>query len=197
MSANPVRDQGAIIGARIAEGYEGLGGYNPGTKRYYPYQGKADKEGVWTIGRGHVLSAAEKNPAHKFWKGLTLAEVDALYVQDMSVRIGRLDAFLGGKYTAQEFGACLSLFYNYELAFHPGHSAGDAHRSGNKKATAQAFLLYIVSKKKRQLGLWRRRMSEALCYLTGKIMIAKTDAEEKALEAELRKHITFKRPVFK
>lgn len=189
-----ISEEGVKIGYQIATGYEGLGGLHPDGK-YYPYQGKADKKDVWTEGRGHVCSPEEVQRWMK--SGLSMSEVEALFIADMKPRMVALDKLCRGKYTAQQFGAMLSMFYNYELALAPGHSLGDAHRKGDIKEAAKAFLLYILDgNRKKCQGLYRRRMSEALCYLTGKVLIAKCDATEKALEAELRKHIEFTRPKF-
>lgn len=74
--------------SQIAEGYEGLGGRSE-SGLYLPYHCSADKPGVMTIGRGHVISAADLKSG-KFAKGLTLEEVDALYQADMQPRAERL-----------------------------------------------------------------------------------------------------------
>lgn len=174
----------------IAHGYEGLGGEKNG--RYYPYQGKADKPGVITLGRGRVLSAAEKQSkliklntgkVLNFQNGLSLGEVDELYDSDMAPRHKRvLELVPNGK--EHEVGAMLSLFYNNEASVVSG-TPGKAHRAGNKKLAAAGILLYVFSAGKAQRGLWRRRMTEALCYLTGEVFVAKDPAREKALRKKV------------
>lgn len=178
---------------KICQGYEGLSGLRA-DGRYYPEQLKADKAGVITIGKGHVLSEAEKKSG-RFNKGLTLAEVDELFASDLAPRIERLTAALGGKFTDDQFSGALSMFYNIEVAWTPHHSPYDRHRAGHYKAAAEGMLKYLLDgHNKPCLGLWRRRMSEALCYMTGEVMIAKEPKAEKALEARLHQVLTFTRP---
>jgi GH24 family phage-related lysozyme (muramidase) len=88
-------DQKIIIPAKalkLIEGYEGLISGTPGKpekhvrgayeRKYFPYQGAADKKGVLTIGRGHVVKKGED-----FSEGLTLQEVNDLllmtYTQEL------------------------------------------------------------------------------------------------------------------
>lgn len=178
---------------QIAGGYESLGGGRD-DGRFYPYHGGADRPRVWTIGRGHVCTAAQLQAWNK--TGLSLDEVNKLFAADLQVRANHLDKLLLGKYTSDQFAAALSLFYNLEISAAYGHSFGDAHRAGKTKDAAKAMLLYINSNGQHQLGLWRRRMTEALCYLTGLVIVAKTPQAEAALEARLRKEIDFVRPRF-
>lgn len=181
----------------IAEGYEGLGGFNPVDNRYYPYHCSADAAGVMTIGRGHVISAADLKSG-RFAKGLSLAEVDELIAADWQPRAERLMKIMKDP-TEDEFAGSLSLFYNLEEAFAPGHSARiawDAYRKGRteklKAEFAATFLLYHNSAKKPRLGLWRRRASEALCVLTGKVLLGNKDAaQEQLLYNTLKPLITF------
>lgn len=168
----------------IIHAYEGLRGEKNG--KYYPYQGRADKRGVLTIGRGHVLSPSEIQ-SRKFVSGLTIDEVNELFARDIQSRVKRLLKLIP-EHSENEFAAALSFFYNNELAWGPKGSPGRFHRAGNKRAAANAFLLYIKSGKplKKRLGLWRRRATEALCYLTGKVMISKNSESDAALINSLR-----------
>ena len=169
----------------ITHGYEGLGGERSG--RFHPYQGKADRQGVITIGRGRVLSEPEKKTGQiviagqvvQFNDGLTLAQVDALYTQDMAPRLKRTQGYMPNA-KPHELGAGLSLVYNIEAAMATG-TPGRAWRAGDKMRCAAGFLLYVASNGVPQLGLWRRRMTEALCLLTGEVIIAKEPANEKKL----------------
>jgi GH24 family phage-related lysozyme (muramidase) len=177
----------------ITHGYEGLGGGISGKMGtiYFPYQGKADRKGVLTIGRGHVLTPKEKesgtihvaerwlNTGH----GITLAEVDQLFTQDMAPRLIRTRGYMPGA-NDHELGAGLSLVYNCEVAMSVG-TPGRAWRGGNKLKCAAGFLLYVMSAGKPQLGLWRRRMTEALCFLTGEVLIAKEPQAEALLHSKL------------
>jgi hypothetical protein len=56
-------------------------------------------------------------------------------------------------------------------------------------------MLYNISNGLRRLGLWRRRGSEALCYLTGEVIIAKDVKSEDRLFARLKQiGVSFTRP---
>lgn len=181
MANNP----GVLKAASIAQGYEGLGGYNEALKLYFPYEGKADKKGVLTIGRGHVLTAGDI-ATQRFKNGLTLAQVDDLYEADMKPRIERLAKAMG-KFTDDQFAGALSMFYNCEKAWTPGMTPYREHRAGNFQGCAKGILLYVLDGNNQKcLGLWRRRMSEALCYLTGEVYVAKSPDREKILEGKLR-----------
>jgi GH24 family phage-related lysozyme (muramidase) len=179
---------------QLIEGYEGLGGALSG--RYFKYEGKADKKGIITIGRGHVISRADKERGKisikgidvDFTKGLTLAQVDDLFEQDLQPRYNRLSGMFDGE-TEDQCAAMLCGFYNVEEMWGIKSSASKGFRAKNWKAAARGILLYTVSAGKHWLGLWRRRMSEALLFLTGRVMIAKTGAQEAALYEELRKLI--------
>lgn len=178
--------------SQIAEGYEGLGGLSE-SGLYMPYHCSADKAGLMTIGRGHLISAADLKSG-KFSKGLTLAEVDALYQADMQPRAERLMKIMKNP-TEDEFAAALSMFYNLEEAWAPGHTARQRWDEKKKKECAASFLLYINSAKLPRLGLWRRRASEALCFLTGKVIVAKDAVAESSLFAALTPLVTLpKRP---
>lgn len=175
----------------IAHGYEGLGGEKNG--RYFPYQGKADKPGVITIGRGRVLSAAEKQSkliklntgkVLNFQNGLSLGDVDELYESDMAPRHKRVVQLVPNA-KDHEAGAMLSLFYNLGETVLSTGTPGKAHRAGNKKLAAAGMLLYVFSAGKAQRGLWRRRMTEALCYLTGEVYVAKDPVRERELRRKI------------
>lgn len=168
---------------KIIHAYEGLIGEKHG--RYFEYHGPADPKGVYTIGRGHKLTRLEREKG-RFKDGLTLQEVDELFARDIQPRAVRLDKLIPNR-TKQEFAAALSFFYNNEYAWGPKGSPGKFHRAGLKKDAAASFLLYIYSgkPKKKRLGLWRRRATEALYYLTGDVLVSRTGAEDKSLVREL------------
>lgn len=167
-------------GIRIISAYEGLGGKKPDGK-YYPYQGAADRPNVLTIGRGHVLTAQEKSSGI-YNDGLTLDEVNELFEVDLQPRAHRLKLLMK-TFSVQEFAAAISFFYNIEKAWGPNGSPGNYHRANEKVKAAKSFLLYIKSGNplKKRLGLWRRRATEALYYLSGNLIIAKDSATDKAL----------------
>ncbi|MCA9803279.1 MAG: hypothetical protein KC777_15015 [Cyanobacteria bacterium HKST-UBA02] len=167
----------------IIHAYEGLSGEKQG--RYYEYHGKADPNGIYTIGRGHKLTRLEREKG-RFKNGLTLKEVNQLFTRDIQPRAIRLHKLIPNR-TEQEFAAALAFFYNNEYAWGPKGSPGKFHRAGLKKDAAAAFLLYIYSgkPKKKRLGLWRRRATEALYYLTGDVLISKTGTDDKSLVGAL------------
>lgn len=178
---------------KIIHGYEGLGGQKG--DKYYPYQGRADKPGVLTIGRGHVLRANEKthitiggeSVAHK--EGLTLEQVDQLFEQDM---LPRRQAVAKDCPTnvAHEHGALVSAYYNVGPNI-VKLSPGVAHRAGNKKECAKNLLKYVISAGKPRRGLWRRRMTEALFYLTGQVVLGNQGGDsEDRLYQQLSKYIS-------
>lgn len=176
-----------LIAGQMIEGYEGLGGYNPTAKKYFLYQGSADRKGVLTIGRGHVASRYEKD-TNKFANGLTLAEVDKLFEQDLQPRYDRLSGKFEGE-TDQQMAVILSSGYNYEAMWNSDMTPGRCMNRKDWKGVARGLLMYTMSNGRHQLGLWRRRMTEALCFLTGEVYIAKSASTEAVLFAKLKAHI--------
>lgn len=174
----------------IVSGYEGLSGLRPDGK-YYPHHVQVDPPGVLTEGRGHKLTAQDISSG-RFNSGLTLDEVNALFIEDLQPRAERLDDILR-HYTDDQFAGALSAFYNEETMWTTG-TPGMDHRLGKFKEAAQAMLLYIKSDGLMRLGLWRRRMSEALCYLSGDIIIAKDSRTESLLQHQLQSLIPVNRP---
>lgn len=179
---------------KIKTGYEGLGGERNG--RYFPYHCKADKPGVMTVGIGHLLAPGQKEIkvggyTIELAKGLTLDQVNDLFKQDCAARIADVSK-LAGNCAPHEFGALFSLYYNIPKAVKIG-GPGKYHRLGMKKLAAKKMLEYIYSNNQRQRGLWRRRMTEALYYLDGAVIIAKDKASEarllQALSARLGERI--------
>lgn len=175
----------------ILDGYEGLGGFRDG--RYFPYHGGADRAGVLTIGRGHVLSAGEIARG-TFDHGLTLEQVNQIFDQDLKNRDERLKQHLV-QFTNDQHAAALASFYNNEEMWIKG-TPGHMHRAGKFERAAEAILWYVKSNGQTQRGLWRRQMTVSLCYLSGIVMIAKDLASEKHLEDTLGKLIPCNRPAF-
>jgi GH24 family phage-related lysozyme (muramidase) len=182
-------------------GYEELGGFRPSTNRYYPYHGEADAAGVYTVGWGHVISHDTPEAIRRYQvDGLTRQQCDDLLAADLQPRariLQRLLVDIHGKpnYTLWQFAGALSCFYNIEAAWTTG-TPGIKHRAGDYKAAAESILSYLYDgQKKKSRGLWRRRMSEALCYLTGEVIIAKDAKSERDLITALRKLILVIKPV--
>jgi GH24 family phage-related lysozyme (muramidase) len=174
----------------ILRGYESLGPKYKGD-RWYPYQGKADRPGIWTCGFGHVMSAHEITHGVRIGGqridvmkvGLTEAEADQLLHQDLIPRITQVKTHILHA-SDQEVGAFLDMLFNCgtePLVKTPGR----LHNNGDKRGCALSMPLYIWSAGKRRLGLWRRRLTDALYYLTGELMIAKDDESERRLTKRL------------
>jgi len=177
----------------LIEGYEGTSGQKG--DRFFAVQEKADRPGVLTVGRGHVVTEPEKlaggitvggKLCDPFKAGLTLDEIDKLFDQDVQKRL--TECAKHARYpehcTEDQFAALLCFWFNYPKGIISG-SLGTAHRAQNKAAATRAFLMYIFSSGKRQLGLWRRRGSEALLYATGEVYCAKSIDQEGQLFKKL------------
>jgi GH24 family phage-related lysozyme (muramidase) len=65
-------------GLKLDEAWEGLGGWSPARRLFFPYR---DVAGKWTVGRGHLLTAQEI-ANHVFDAGMTLVQVDELFRAD-------------------------------------------------------------------------------------------------------------------
>jgi lysozyme len=191
MIKEEIQRQGAEKAIKLLHPYEGTSGWSITKQRFFPVQQKIDAKGVYTIGRGHVVK-----PGEDFSKGLTLKEVDELFIKDLAPRIKAVDKILNGKYTVDQFAAVLSSYYNLPVIW--ANSPGVEFRKGNIKRSAERLLLYHKDGNlKNSLGLWRRRGSEALLMLTGKVMAAKDPISERLLFLELDKlGLNYLRPKF-
>lgn len=197
----------------LIENFESLNGLHEDGK-YYPYRVTVDPPGLMTVGRGRALHGGARSVTvggvtiDVYKNGLTLAQVNQLYREgDLAPRVKRLLQYIPHA-LPHEHGAFLSLLFNNEVAVATG-SPGRFHREGRPKVEVAAkFLEYHktfshydpkTKKKvyKNVLGLWRRRGTEALYYLTGEILIANSPDTEKAVFARLASlGVKFVRPVF-
>lgn len=178
----------ALKGAlRIVEGYEGIGGQKGNL--FYPYHCKADKPGVMTLFKGHMLSDSQlKNGMMIGGKlvqvknGITREQGEQLYMQDVMPR-AKAVLDLVPNATDIQYAAILSFFFNNEYAWGPKGTPGNLHRARKHQESALSFFLYNKSGDPLlpRLGLWRRRGTEALYYLTGELIIAKEEVNEKRL----------------
>jgi len=198
---------------RLVENFESLDGFNKEKQRYFPYRVTVDPPGLMTIGKGHALHG---NPSklniggvlvdHKK-DGLTKEQVDQLYRQDCAPRVHRLLERIP-KALPHEYGALLCLLFNNEFAL-VGGTVDDLHNGGAPKVVVAAKMLEYhktrkgTDKKTKKpifqnvLGLWRRRGTEALYYLTGEILIADNEAKEKVVFEKLKAlGVEFTRPIF-
>jgi len=188
----------------IIKGYEKLGP-NVRNNIAFPYQGPADKpknpakRWPYTCGYGHLMSLAEEQTGividgltiDAMNTGLTLESCEKLLAQDVAPRIKTVsNAFT--HLTDNEFGAFLDLLFNSGPAG-LSQTPGTKHRNGNKLEAAEAMLLYRKAGGVPLLGLWRRRLTDAIYYLSSEIIIADDAASEKAafdrLSQLLGKHL--------
>lgn len=179
------------LASRVAHAYEGLAGLRNG--KYYPYQGKADRKNVWTIGRGHVITANDRKygiwvdgKRYAPWNGLTLEQVDILFAQDMSFRVKSCWDAIGQRGTSNQAGSWLDLKFNCPSALAPKSTPMRAWKANDLKGCAEGVMLYTKSNGQHQRGLFRRRGTNSLLLYTGEFFTAKTVPEEKELEARLK-----------
>lgn len=174
---------------KLIQSYEGLGP-NQHDGVAYPYQGAGDrprkKTDRWpyTCGWGHLMSDREEHEGvvidgkliDVMELGLTLEQANSLLLQDFKPMIAIVESALKHA-DSHELGAFLDLVFNAGpecLYLMPGH----LHRAGNKKAAASSMLKYFNARGRGLLGLWRRRLSDAVFYLSGELIIANSPISE-------------------
>lgn len=180
----------------IIKGYEGLGP-NVRDGKAFPYQGNADKpedskeRWAYTCGFGHLMSEQEEAKGVAIGDrvidvmraALTPSECEELLAQDLAPRIATVSKAFSS-ISENEFGAFLDLLFNSgpsALSLTPGTN----HRNGNKLKAAESMLLYRKAQGVPLLGLWRRRLTDAVYYLSGEIIIAKDGSSETAAQNRL------------
>lgn len=168
----------------IVSGYEGTSGYNKKDNRFYPVQEKADTRGNLTIGIGHLLTTTDKLSG-RFKAGLTREQVDQLFLDDLEVRAKFVKENIDPE-NWQHFVAILSCYYNCPVAWNSVGNPYKAYKSKDYKYCCERLMLYCMSNNKRQLGLIRRRATEDLYLLTGKVLLGNKDRkQEQQLYKEL------------
>lgn len=122
-----------------------------------------DSVGVWTIGVGHTSAAG----LPKVYPGLTITAVqsDEILTRDLKKYEAIVNKAIQVPLTQNEFDALVSLCYNVPAALSAKSSVTLRINSGDKKAAAEAILLY------RNAGgkpiLLKRRQAERLQFLKG------------------------------
>lgn len=168
-----------------------------------PYQGLGDKPADptqrWphTCGYGHLMSLEEETNGVSIngvmvdvmHKGLTMQQCDDLLAQDLAPRIETVSSSLDNL-SDNEFGAFLDLVFNSGNGCLTGQP-GTYHEEGNKIQAAHTMLLYINAQGKPLLGLWRRRLSDAIYYLGGPVMVANSVPSETSAKAKLESLLGF------
>lgn len=143
--------------------WEGLGPHVRDGK-CYPYWDEIGQ--VWTIGFGHIEGVT------RYTKPLTIPQAQTLLEHDLdklyAPHVARYAKRYGLDLKPNEFDALTSFAYNLGPGyFERGHDIGDAMARCDKKAIADAILLYNHGGGGAVLGLTRRREWERNLFLHG------------------------------
>lgn len=128
-----------------------------------PYQGKADKPGVWTCGYGHVIKAGEH-----FDFPLNAAQALALLEADMQDAADIVDSAVRVELTDYQRDALICFAFNMGSP-DKWRTLQAMLNSGYMLSAAKQLLAYTRSGGKRRSGLNRRRMCEKVLYETGQL----------------------------
>jgi lysozyme len=130
--------------------------------------------GVLTIGFGHVV--AEANSEH-YKNGITIEQAIVLLHDDLAKFVQAANRLIKVHTNANEFDACVSLIFNNgELPLH--QHLGQYLNQQKYADAAQQFQLWcnaqVHGRKGPVEGLFYRRLTETLLFLTGEVMFAHT-----------------------
>ncbi|HIA51847.1 MAG TPA: hypothetical protein EYN91_07120 [Candidatus Melainabacteria bacterium] len=137
-----------------------------------PYQGAADPPGVMTIGWGHKMSAQEKISMKN---GITLAAAEELFEKDVASHSSKITADAGVLLTQDQFDALSSFVYNLgKFILTTGNSGGQTTllkelKASKYEAAALQMHLFCNSDGHFTAGLFYRRLTETLMFLTGEL----------------------------
>lgn len=160
----------------IIKKWEGVEDGDPSTVNLDPY---LDPVGIWTIGWGHVVLDEKGNMLRGRWNrdkaksvfpgGITMAEADHLFRADL-IRFERfVQRICTPQTTPGQFGAMVALCFNIGPTNFLGSTVARAHRAGDHKRAADAFLLFNKARVNGRLtvlrGLTNRRRDERALYL--------------------------------
>lgn len=150
-----------------------------GITYYLPYQGAADKPGDKTVGFGHLIRIPKDR-----WMldGLTMDEVEFVHDQDLALHTRRIPTAVKVPLNQHEFDA-LGLFQMNmgEYGLEKGNEGGATSillklNAGKKKEAALRLYLYCNSAGHFTEGLFFRRLSETLIFLSGEyVMVNRTN----------------------
>lgn len=128
------------------------------------YHGKADPDGVWTIGWGHT---------HGVYEGMTISTPDAenLLKQDLEDAENAINEVMNAKITTQaQFDAMCSLAFNVGTEAFQNSTMLRLHNNGQFYDAAMAFLMWVFAGGKKRRGLIRRRCEAAGLYCDDKFI---------------------------
>src|ERR1039458_1234468 len=156
-SALPIKMNLSTDGAQFIEGFESISGYDSETHLYLPYD---DGFGYPTIGYGHRIGSGED-----FSKGLTKAQVDQLYINDLGRYVNKINQALKVGVSQNQFDALASICYNTGLS---GNLLAVKHLNAGMSVTESDFTAYDNATKNGKkgfvAGLLKRRKAEWMIF---------------------------------
>lgn len=140
-----------------------------------PYQGAADAAGVLTIGWGHKMSAQEKVSMKN---GITLDAAEALFQKDVASHSKGITTDVAVALDQDQFDALSSFVFNLgKSILTTGNSGGKTTllkelNLGKYENAAMQMHLFCNSNGGFTAGLFYRRLTETLMFLTGELKFA-------------------------
>lgn len=135
-----------------------------------PYQGAADKAGVLTIGWGHKMSDQEKVSMKN---GIKLDAAETLFEKDVASHASKITTDVTVALNQDQFDSLSSFVFNLGKAIlTTGNNGGKTTllkelNAGNYEAAAMQMHLFCNSAGGFTAGLFYRRLTETLMFLTG------------------------------
>ena len=164
---------------RVTEGKCYL--YRDGTGRH--------KGGVLTIGFGHVVSESD---AHQYKAGISIEQATAILHDDLAKFVRATNSLVKVPLNQNQFDACISLIMNNgELPLHK--RVGQYLNARQFDEAAQQFQLWCNAEVKGKFGpvagLFYRRLTETLLFLTGEIIFAHTWLAAQPILTKIRSYM--------
>lgn len=137
-----------------------------------PYQGAADAAGVLTIGWGHKMSAQEKESMKN---GITLDAAEILFQKDVASHSKGITTDVTVALDQDQFDALSSFVFNLgKSILTTGNSGGKTTllkelNAGKYENAAMQMHLFCNSSGGFTAGLFYRRLTETLMFLTGEL----------------------------
>jgi len=133
-------------------------------KHYEGLQLKAyqDAVGVWTIGWGHTKTAR---------KGMVVTEsqAEALLLDDIAEHAHGVAGALKVKVEQHQFDALVSFAFNVGVGAFTNSTLLKLLNDGNERAAASQFDRWVYAGGQKLGGLVKRRTSERILFVTGKL----------------------------
>lgn len=127
-----------------------------------------DSGGAWTIGVGHLLTRSElksgklyiNGEAVKWGKGLTEAQIDELYAQDIAKYTKAVDGLVKVALTGGQYGALVSFCYNVGIGAFKGSTLLKRLNAGRYKDVPAQLRRWVYDGDDKIDGLKNRREKE-------------------------------------